>query len=1275
MRFGRRDAPSAGSGRHGAGAGAGRARRVGAAVASVALVVGVPALSGVATGAPPAAAAIRPAAATGAAGAARRASSAPEVVSRAPALPAGADRVGAVPGAQTISGAVALDPGHAAALAAWAAAVSSPRSRAYRHFFTPAEAATAFAPAPGTVAHIESVLRSRGLSVSAHGLLVDFHGPAARVESAFSTAVSTFRLDGGRRAYANTVAAHLPASVAGSVQAVIGLNDLVLPHATPVRAGTVATRATRAATAATAATATGPVACPQATKAASTNGGLTDAAIAHAYGVDGLYSAGDDGKGQTIAVYELEPFKATDIAAFDTCYFGASQAAAMAHRLSVVPVDGGVQAGYGSGESELDIQDVSALAPGAAIDVYEAPPTDAGYLDELDAIVDDDAAHVVTSSYGSGCETQVQASEPGLIQVENDIFEQAAVEGQTFLDAAGDSGSDGCAYRSATPVAPVLSQSDPASQPYVTAVGGTTIEDATDPPAEQVWNDGAGAGAGGGGISAVWSQPAWQADSAVPGIDDHPVIARAEAVAGNDFCQGRSSTAAPTPCREVPDVSAQADEYTGAITIYFDHEWITIGGTSSSTPLWAAMLADVNQSCGPGGSVGFANPSLYAVAGVPAEDRASFNDVTVSDNDEFAAADGSFPATPGYDMATGLGSPRLTSPGGGRGLAYYLCHAAAGTARPDVTGVSPTTVSAAAGTGSTVPVTLTVSGSGFASGGSSDVAGVTIGTYAVPGADVDVTAPTTLTVTVPPGAVQAGNPASAAGTSSGGGGTYDVTVTRTGGLTSVPTAAARLTVYDDPTGTSTPTPAVAALTPSGGNEAGGSVVRIYGSGFASGPAPIVTFGGVAGTDVTVLSDRELAVRTPAYSDATSCLAADAHPTTDVCQTEVVVTVGGAASATVALHGEYHGDLPAPTTAEGVMAGPTEFDYVPTPHVASVQIVEGSPITAPDVAVPTHASESGLTLAVVHGTGFGYLGLDWVDVGSPALSGSVDEEIFSVTATSIELLLPNTRATTAPEDERLAVQTVGSPNIGDEHSAHEPSNVVEVPYAPTPKLTSIVNPDGRRLGPTSGGTRLVVSGSAFVDDAYVQFESEDVILIDGTDYDVRPSTAERLTLTTPPELAGIDQVQVCNDSGCSGDQTECEGGICITFSGGGDNPATIFTFYPPGRPSVDAVTPRRGATGSEVVIRGTDLGLPEAVYFGRTREAAVSNVFEGFAGPDFNEVVALVPKGRVGSTVDIRVVTAESLATETDPRSPVNPKVTFTFTKPTKGSGGGLGGQP
>src|SRR5262249_32833425 len=163
--------------------------------------------------------------------------------------------------------------------------------------------------------------------------------------------------------------------IAKDVKAVVGLDTTVRLRPSGAVHAPRSMRGTHAAAKSPSFThpAGSPTACSDATAAAEQFGGLTDDQVANAYGAFGLYGAGDTGVGQHIAVYELEPFAMTALQAFDTCYFGATQAASMLSRVHVINVDGGQTAGPGSGESILDLDDVSAFAPGANIDVYQAP--------------------------------------------------------------------------------------------------------------------------------------------------------------------------------------------------------------------------------------------------------------------------------------------------------------------------------------------------------------------------------------------------------------------------------------------------------------------------------------------------------------------------------------------------------------------------------------------------------------------------------------------------------------------------------------------------------------------------------------------------------------------------------------------------------------------------------------------------------------------------------------------------------------------------------------
>lgn len=1141
-----------------------------------------------------------------------------------PATPAGSRPEGSLPGSTVLQGTIALKPRDPAELAAYAAAVTTPRSPLYEHYLGVGQFAAWFGPEPTTIAAVEGHLRADGVrvtGVSGNGLLVSFTATAADTQAAFGTRLERYQLADGAAAFAPATAVALPASIAPDVQTVLGLDTTSRPVAEPLqgRPGAGSESSVKPS-----ATAVGPKACGAASADAAANGGLTDQQIAHAYGVDGLYDAGQDGAGQTIAVYELEPFNRDDIKTFDTCYFGASNASAMQKRVTVVPVDGGVQVGYGSGESELDIDDVSAVAPGANIEVYEAPITYYGLIDEFNAIVQDDNAKVATSSWSAGCEADVQELAPGLEPLENTIFEQAAIQGQTVLEWAGDDGSDGCAGHGSSPVPPILSQNVEGDQPYVLSVGGTTITDPTFPPAEQVWNDGSHWGGGGGGISQVWPAPSWQTGSHVPGFDNAAIVKRAEALAGTDFCGA-------AVCREVPDVTAQANEFTGAITVY-DTEyggWVTFGGTSSSTPLWASMLTDVaaTPGCKAAGGLGFVPPKLYAIGTNPTENARSFNDITEGNNDVFDDAGGLFPATAGYDMASGLGSPRVTAPGGGNGLAYYLCASPSGTV-PVVTSVSPEAVPQSGGT-------TTITGTGFESAkGASDVAAVQVGSINLPIADFRVTGPGTIVLHLPSSAGEVGTGDVTAGT-----GTYAVAVTLTDGQSSKLGPATRLTYFATTEGGSKALPAVVGVGIPGGNDAGGQVVTIYGSGFSAGKGtPSVAFGGVTGSGVKVISDSRLKVTVPAYSAKTTVCATKLDPATDICQVEVQVRNSNGASAESQILPEYTG--PAVGGSGEEVPAPTEFDYFPTPKITGISVSGGL------------ASEQGGSIATITGVGLGQLGLDWVNVGPYQDLTSQDSNLEYYSGTQIELALPAEAATTSYLTLPVTAQTEGSPN-NEDLAGRAPSNSVPVTYAPTPVVSSIeVLSNGSAskydAGPSTGGTELVISGTGLQATSSVQFTDVGPAAAYGssttTAFTLTKVTTTSVTLATPGDQPGIDQVSACDVSGCSAPLAS------------GDT----FTYYPLGTPQVNSVSPAEGTAGTTVTINGANLGFIEAVYFGNYPAATFANVPTLLDCGSTTQVTAIAPPESAGSTVEIRVVTLESEITGTGESVP-NPKATFTYT--------------
>ena len=1167
-----------------------------------------------------------------AAGAGAAASGGTRIVAAAPRLPHATRVLGAVRADATVSGAVVLRPRSQAALTRFIAAVTDKHSPLFHHYLAPGQFAARFGPASSSIATVTARLRSDGLTVTVapNGMLVKFRGAAAQVEDAFGVGLERIRLADGSLGRARTAAIRLPASTARLVTSVVGLDNVMrLRPASIFRHAAAHASHPAAQTATFPHPAGSPNPCLAAQNAATLYGGLTDDQIAHAYGAFGLYGANDVGAGQHIAVFELEPFAALDIQTFDTCYFGATAAAAMAGRRNPLAVDGGQPTGAGSGESLLDIEDISALAPGANIDVYQAPNSTFGVLDEYAAIVNDDVDQIVSTSWGL-CEQAVQQGEPGMLEAENLLFQQAAAQGQSIFVASGDEGSNTCnAYFQGGPVTPVLSQDDPASQPYVIGVGGTTIDNPTQPAAEHVWNDGVYWGAGGGGISESWPMPAWQGSSLVPGIHDGATITAANNVEATDldkpgyaFCLTDSPAGAnQAACRQVPDVSAQADEFTGGITVY-DHSyggWQTSGGTSSAAPIWAALLAVANESatCQSNGAtengVGFVSPLLYSVASNPTAYAASFNDIKAGNNDPYGFS-GLFPATTGYDMASGLGSPQLTQPGNQAGLAYYLCAAAAVGARPTVSGIADNVTFTSA---SSTEVAIT--GTNFESNSIPDVAAVQVGDYVLPPADFTVNSPTSITATFP-AAAKLTSPVPA----TDGAGRYPVIVTLTDGESSAPSPGSAFT-YVDNNGANT-IPTVTSVGPYGGSEAGGNSVYIYGSGFTG--ATGVKFGGVAASTYTVNNDWKITATVPAYAGGTTDCAEDGssygtgeNATNDICQVQVVVSGAHGNSKKATILPLYEGDaafseigiIPPPAGQE-VAPASTEYDYFPTPTITSISTDNGP---------WSLASEDGGSLVTIKGTGFNYAGLKWVDFGDPGHADSQAFELVTVTGTEIQIVAPpRDQATVGALTVPVTVQTLAGQ-----------SGSLDATYAGFPTVTGVTATagptSGQAAGPSTGGTPIAVQGAGFTDQvlgiAFVDMESPFSL---GTQYNFTANTDSHLTSTTVPQNPGIVDVEVCTVTACSQPSSSF---------------ADAFILYPPGDPKIDSITPAKGPSsgGTLVTITGENLGCVSAVFFGNAVASKVRNAEALLDCGSTTRVTVVAPPGKTGKSAHVTLTTLES----------------------------------
>jgi subtilase family serine protease len=547
---------------------------------------------------------------------------------------------------------LALTQRHQAALRAYIASLSNTGSANYHHYLTPAQYAQRFGAPAAAVSALRTYLRGfrlRVTSLSAGHDVMRVVGATPDIARAFDAPLETVRLNNGALDAHFTTTATLPEALAKDVSAVAGLDtvaplttDLVVNH----DVASVATATT----------------CPAAGSSTTTTpnsvGGYTVQQQAALYGLSTAWAAGDTGVGQTIGIYELATYDTSDANTYFSCY-------GLSPTVTSLSVDGGPttadNANNAPDEATLDVEESAALAPGAKLEVYQGTNNASGPTDIYTQMASDDTATIITTSWGI-CEAQTD----GAAQAEQTIFQEMAAQGQTVVAAAGDDGSSDC--EDTTSPSSALAVDDPASQPYVTGVGGLSVTN-TSPLTQSAWNDNctqSDCGAGGGGESSLWSRPSWQV---APGIN-----------------------VATETRRMVPDLAVMGDPATGFIQYYtgagsgFCHHscsggWGAIGGTSIGAPLVSALIAVAAQACdAPSGRLGFVNPSLYSMA------TTGFVDVTTGNNDLYDVAN--YSAGAGYDMASGLGSPDganflagLCSPGISASESSFAESSAVGTAK------------------------------------------------------------------------------------------------------------------------------------------------------------------------------------------------------------------------------------------------------------------------------------------------------------------------------------------------------------------------------------------------------------------------------------------------------------------------------------------------------------------------------------------------------------------------------------------------------------------
>lgn len=516
----------------------------------------------------------------------------------------------------------------------------NPASSRYHQWLTPEQYGEQFGLAQADLDTVSAWLQSKGLTVNEVArskTFITFSGPVSAIERAFQTSIHSLK-SGDETNFANTTDPVLPASLQGVVTGITGMNNFRLkPHVRPLYTSSI-----------------------------SGNHFIAPGDLYTIYNMNSLLSSSNNGSGVTIAVMGQTEISLTQAATFRSVS-GLSVNTPTVKLYGTTPgtVSGDLA------EAMLDVEWSGAAAPGASI-LYVYSQDVVGT--SLTQAINNNLAPIITISYGL-CESGWGQS---YLNSYNALFRQANAQGQTIVGPTGDSGATDCDSNSSSTVVTQASSGlaidFPASSPYVTAVGGTMFNEGSTTGATQywsasngttqgsalsyipeaVWNEYStsnGLAGGGGGRSKYFSKPTWQVGTGVP----------------SDYA------------RDIPDLSLNAaashDGYLYCLTTYCvngyrdaSNNLAVVGGTSVSTPIFAGVLALIEQKTG--SRIGNANPTIYALANSNYSST-TFHDITVGDNKQPCVSGSTdcpsgtssigYSATTGYDLATGWGSLDVTN--------------------------------------------------------------------------------------------------------------------------------------------------------------------------------------------------------------------------------------------------------------------------------------------------------------------------------------------------------------------------------------------------------------------------------------------------------------------------------------------------------------------------------------------------------------------------------------------------------------------------------------
>ena len=579
-----------------------------------------------------------------------------------------AQDMGLAPVSEVKSLTLALKLQNRSNLEAFIASSVDPASPGFRHFLTPQQFKAAYGQSDATIERIRSYLAARGIAVTkvyANNLFISIKATNAQIANVFGSQIHAFKLKDSSFQQPEGLTA-IPAEIGDVVGAVAGLST---------RAAVQPARASITTTGALAAEAAALPKIPPTPQAAATNtpGAYTVADVANQYNINPLYARGLTGKGVTVGIVAFSGFTKSD--AFT--YWSRVGLKVDPNRITEVPIDGGSQTDGttdGPFDTTIAVEQAGGLAPGAALRIYEGPTTDVGAIDTFTAAVNDNIVDTLSTNWGLTEITQDQSGLPAY----DAIFMQAAAQGIPISAGSGNHGAydvnaigEGYTYPTCTPT---LTVQFPASSPYVLAVGGTTLPvqvnfsrgsvtvDAERPWARDVFKDYFVSYYGqrvyytiefpygsGGGVSLYYDVPSYQAG--LPGVK---LSQKNQTL----YCGYNNTTSAPPTSyislpgnfagRNVPDVSLNADPYTGFQSYIFGAPGVGGGGTLFPVGQVNGILGLLTEQYGR--RVGFANPQFYSAFKTYGYSASSpFRALTTGDNLYYKAS-------AAYNPASGLGT-------------------------------------------------------------------------------------------------------------------------------------------------------------------------------------------------------------------------------------------------------------------------------------------------------------------------------------------------------------------------------------------------------------------------------------------------------------------------------------------------------------------------------------------------------------------------------------------------------------------------------------------